>query len=119
MGNYTQDPISSFSQKFDPITALAAYNDSTSLILDIRGMNDKAIIVKNTGAGALTFRILGSIDSRENGGTLEWDETQLGDTVVAPAAQSAQRFDTYYNYLKIQVKDVGGVAVIKAAATGN
>lgn len=120
MGNYVLDPISSFAEKHAPITALAAYDNSTSWVIDLRGQNDKVVIVKNIGGSALTFNILGSIDGgTSEDGAIEYDETHLGDTVVAPAAQSVQRFADYYTYIKVQVKGVGGIAVIKAASTGN
>jgi hypothetical protein len=125
MGNYVMDPISSFTDRRGPITALAAYDDATSWVIDIRGQNDKVVIVKNTGAGALTYNILGSIDSPDMGlkdqapFVQEWDLIHLGDTVVAPAGVSIQKFSDYYTYLKVQVKGVGGIATIKVAATGN
>lgn len=119
MGSYIMDPISSFADKKGPITALAAYDDTTSWVIDLRGQNDKVVIVKNSGGAALTYNILGSIDAGDPGVALEYDETHLGDTVVAPAAQSVQRFGDYYTYIKIQVKGVGGIATIKVAATGN
>jgi len=125
MGNYVLDPISSFTDKRGPITALAAYDDATSYVIDIRGQNDKVLIVKNTGASSLTFNILGSIDSPDLGlqgqapFVPEWDLTHLGDTVILTGASSIQKFSDYYTYLKVQVKGVGGIATIKIAATGN
>ena len=125
MGNYVLDPISSFTDRRDGIAALAAYDDSTSWVIDIRGQNDKVVIVKNTGAAQLTYTILGSIDSPDLGlqgqadFVPEWDLIHLGDTAVAAGAQDAQKFSDYYTYLKIQVKGVGGIATIKVAATGN
>jgi hypothetical protein len=119
------DPISSFTDKRGPTTALAAYSATTDWVIDIRGQNDKVVIVKNTGAGALTYTILGSIDSPDLGlkGQAdfipEWDLTHLGDTVVAPAASSIQKFPDYYTYILIRVKGVGGIATTKIAATGN
>lgn len=117
MGNNVMDPISSFTERHGPIAALAAYDASTSIRIDIRGQNDKVVIVKNTGSSALTFNILGSIDSVPD--AIEWDLTHLGDTVVAPAGMNAQKFPDYYTYLLIQVKGVGGIATVKIAATGN
>jgi hypothetical protein len=118
MGNYTLDPICSFTDRHAPITALAAYDATTSWLIDMRGQNDKIIIVKNTGAAALTFTILGSVDSPDLG-AYEWDKTILGDTIVAPAGISIQEFSAYWPYILVQVKGVGGIAVIKAAATSN
>lgn len=118
MASYVMDPISSFTDKRAGIVATALYADATSWVIDIRGQNDKIIIVKNTGAAALTYNILASIDD-ELDGALEWDLVHLGDTVVAPAGMSVQKFSDYYTYLKVQVQGVGGVATIKAAATGN
>ena len=125
MGNYTMDPIASFTDKRGPITALAAYDAATSWTIDLRGQNDKVIIVKNTGAASLTYNILGSIDSPDFGlvgqttFVPEWDLTHVGDTVVLAGASSILKFADYYTYLKIQVKGVGGIATIKVAATGN
>jgi tRNA A58 N-methylase Trm61 len=117
MGNYVADFVTSFTQRYGPITALAAYDDTTSIVVDIRAQNDKVILVKNTGAGGLTYRILASIDSAPD--AIEYDITHLGDTAVGAAAQNLQKFSDYYTFIKIQVKDVGGVAVVKVAAAGN
>ena len=117
MPNYVMDPISSFTRRTGPITALAAYDDTTSVLVDLRGQNDKIIIVKNSGAGALTFNILASADSFPD--PVEWDITHLGDTVVAPGATNVQMFSAYYPTMIIQVKGVGGIATVKVAATGN
>ena len=125
MGTYVMDPISSFTDKRGPTTALAAYSATTDWIIDLRGQNDKVVIVKNTGAAALTYTILGSIDSpdykvpEQTEFVPEWDLTHLGDTVVAPAAMSIQKFPDYYTYILIRVKGVGGIATTKVAATGN
>lgn len=125
MGAYVMDPISSFTDKRGPTAALAAYSATTDWIIDLRGMNDKVVIVKNSGGSALTYTILGSIDSpdykvpEQDEFVPEWDLTHLGDTVVAPAAMSIQKFSDYYTYLCIRVKGVGGISVIKIAATGN
>lgn len=125
MGNYVLDPISSFTDKRGPITALANYDATTDWVVDLRGQNDKVIVVKNTGAAGLTYTILGSIDSPDFGlqgqsdFVPEWDLTHLADTVVAPAGISIQKFPDYYTYILIRVKGVGGIATVKVAATGN
>ena len=124
MGNYVMDPISSFTDKRGPITAIATYDVTTDWAIDLRGQNDKVIIVKNTGAAGLTYTILGSIDSPDYGASLtdfvpEWDLTHVGDTVVAPAGSSILKFPDYYTYILIRIKGVGGIATIKVAAAGN
>jgi hypothetical protein len=121
MGVLVMDPLSSFTQRFGPITPLAAYDPTTSITIDVRAQRDKVLLIKNTGGAALTFTILASIDSpkEEDGYTPEFDIVHLGDTVVAPAGQSLQAFTNYYSMVQIQVKGVGSIAVIKAAGFGN
>ena len=114
MGASTIDPFETFWSQCGPITALAGYDASTSWIIDIKNEANKAILVKNTGTSALTYQILASID---NG--VEFDIPFKGDTVVAPAAQSLYEFSNHFTNIKIQVKGVGGIAIIKATASGN
>ena len=118
MGTYSMDVAASFTEKHGPISALAAYNDSTSVVIDMRSMNDKVVFVKEVGGSAgITFKILASIDS--NPDTIEYDITHLGDTAVGASGSSLQKFSDLYTFIKIQVKGAGGIAVIKVAGAGN
>ena len=110
-GNYVIDNFATFWDKRGPITALAAYDATTSWEVDIKAYGDKVLLVKNTGAAALTFNVLGSLDNGE-----EYDIVEKSDNAVAPSAQELYQFSDHYTNVKIQVKGVGGIAVLKFAA---
>lgn len=117
MGNYVLDMFTSFTQRFGPLTPLAAYDTTTDTKIDMRSMNDKSVMVKNLGASSLTYTILGSVDSGPD--PIEFDLVELTDTAVLPATQNLHRFTAYYAYILIRVSGVGSSAVIKVAGTPN
>jgi len=113
-GNYTQDPFETFWDKRGPITALAGYDATTSWSVDIKAQACKSILVKNTGAAGLTWNIIGSLDNGE-----EFDYTVKADNAIAAGQQEFYSFTTHFTNIKIQVKGIGGIAIIKVTASGN
>lgn len=113
-GNYTQDPFETFWDKRGPITALAAYDASTSWVVDIRAQACKTVLVKNSGASPLTWKILASLDNAE-----EFDYELKAEAPIAAGNQELYAFTVHYTHIKMMVKGVGGIATIKVTASGN
>ena len=139
MGDFNIPHVTQFTKK-KTIVPLSSYDASTDTIIDVRGMNRKAILVQNTGStGATgTYSILASIDemqpttgvtgaatfearaSARQTPNVDWDITHLGDTGIAPGAQSFVEFTNNYSLLKVRVKNAGiATMVVKAIAATN
>lgn len=93
------DPILAVSLVSDPVTTVDAYGDATSVVLDVQGLKDKALVIKNTGTKTLSWKLLGSID-----GGAEYDVTVKAEADVLSAAYEYYRFTDYYTHLKVQLK---------------
>jgi hypothetical protein len=108
MGNNVLDVDSSFHQ-LNNVTPLVAYDASTSIVLDIQGMNNKAILIKNTGGNSLDWRILGSFD-----GGATYDLTEKAEVALASTTNELYRFTNDYTHIKIDIKSTAGTtAVVK------
>lgn len=82
------------------IVPIAAYDATTDFIVDCRGLNQRALLVLNTGGNSLTYTILGSLDSGA-----AYDLVIKGDTAVLSAAQDLTRDTTNYcTHWKVRVK---------------
>ena len=111
MGNYVLDLDFCFDQQWKDIVPLATYDATTDTVIQIIGLNQKAVMIKNTGGAALTYSIIASLDRG-----IEYDLTERADTVVNSAAQDIYRFTEYYTHIKIRLKSAGSTtATIKAA----
>jgi hypothetical protein len=113
--------MSSFTDVRGPWAALAAYDPTTSWIIDVRAQKDKTILIKNSGTATLTFQILASIDSSQNesGVAPTFDIPFLAPVTVAAGSQSLQQFSNYFSFIQIQIQGVGAIATIKAAGFCN
>jgi len=112
------DPITAVSYVAPVVTTADAYSDVTSVILDVRGLKDKAFVMKNTGAAnALSWKILGSVDDG-----VEYDIAVKSEADVALSSYEYYRLTDYYSHLKIQIKSkVAGnptTAIVKFAGLG-
>ena len=121
--NIVLDPISAFGEKLVVAAVPVAFStdEGEFMDLDIRGMNDKTILFKNTGgANSMDYQILASVDPVDSPADAEYDIVHKGSTAVANGAQALEEFPNYYNYIRIQLRSASGTsAVIKAAGTGN
>lgn len=121
--NHVMDPISAFGEELVvpvvPITFSTTVGEFMEL--DIRGVNDKSILIKNTGAtNPLDYQIMASLDAVDRPGDATYDIVHKSSTSVAKQTQALEKFPDYYNFLRIQVKSaLGSSAEIKVAGTGN
>ncbi|HET6456646.1 MAG TPA: hypothetical protein VFI02_19775 [Armatimonadota bacterium] len=120
--NYVMDPISAFGEEREFATLPVAFSLTEGILdLDIRGMNDKAILLKNTGSvNPMDYQILASIDAVTSPADATYDITHKASTSVAKSDQAFEEFANYYNFIRIQIKSaLGASAELKVAATGN
>ncbi len=114
MATQTIDAILAADALKAGIVPTAAYATATDYIIDLRGIKEKALLVKNTGANSLTYTILGSLDAGA-----AYDLVIKGDTVVATVSQDLTRDSTYCTHWKIRVKAAAvTAATIKFAGIG-
>ena len=114
MATWTNEAITSFSFVPAPISPLPAYGSTTDTIVDMRGMKEQGLLVKNTGAGSLTYQINGSYDDG-----LTFDMPIQADTAVAPSAQNQFLGTSYYTHWQIRVKSAATTtAQLKIVALG-
>lgn len=121
--NYVLDPISAFGQELEVAAVPVAYSTTAGefLRIDLRGLNDKTILFKNTGGvNSMDYQILASVDAVTDPALATYDITHKATTAVGASSQALEKFADYYNFIQIQVKSASGTsAEIKIAATGN
>jgi hypothetical protein len=100
MATYISDSVTVLSAAYTFAATLDAYDATTDTILDLRGMKEKLVLMKNTGgANGLTWTILGSVDDG-----VEYDIVVKADANVALSAQEIFRGSEYYTHWKVRVK---------------
>lgn len=107
------DPVLCGSADYTPAAPLAAYDATTDTVLDIGGLKEKALMVKNSGGAAATYTILGSLNDG-----LSYDFVVKADTVVNAAALDTYRDSVYYTHWKVRVKGVGSAPKVTIAGIG-
>ena len=111
------DPVLTVELTTSSVTTLDAYDASTSQVLEVRGLKDKAFVIKNTGSKTLTWNMLGSID-----GGVAYDVAIKADADILTTAYEYYRLTDYYTHVKIQMKSkLAGnptTAVVKLAGLG-
>ena len=118
MATRITDAVTSTSIVPVTFTTADAYAANKSVVLDIRGLKEKNVLIKNTGnTNALTWSILGSLDDGAS-----FDIQVQADTSLAHSAQVLFSSSVYYTHYTIQVKSAGSssptTAVIKFAGIG-
>ena len=103
MGRSKIDHVAAMSLTPAAITTTDAAEDATDFLVDMRGMLDKAVLVKNTGANSLTYSIFGSLNDGAS-----YDIAVKAETAVGAAAQNLYRDSDYYTHWKIRVRSTGG-----------
>lgn len=116
MGTRVIDRVTVTSLAPAAITTAAAYGATTDTIVDLRGLKDKALLVKNThAANSLTYTVLGSLNDG-----VSYDLVIKADTAVAGLAQDLFRNADYVTHWKIRVRDTvaasNGIASLQLAA---
>ena len=122
-GNYVNDVDSSFWQTFGPVVPPATYNVDPeadgNFLVDLRGMSRVTFFMRNSGAGALNWKLSGSIDG---GDTFEIAE--LTTTNVGAAAVSDYWWTNWvdsgghvYTHMLIQTELATGIATVKVSGT--
>ncbi len=116
MGVRVIQPVQVLSLSPLAITTANAYDAATDTIVDLRGMKDKALLVKNThAANGITYSVLGSLNDGSS-----YDLTIKADTAVAAVSQDLFRNADYVTHWKIRVKSTvaaaHGTAALQIAA---
>ena len=98
---------------------LTGYTGSTDMVFDVRGMDRKALLVKNAGASGATAGIEYSILASVDGG-VEYDVNHLVGATLAAAGQTFIEFNNNYTHVKVRVESDGDTTVVvKHIASSN
>ena len=114
MGSFRIDHAQQLWTSVD-IVPQAGYTAATDKVFDAQGMFRKSLLIKNTGATAITCSVVGSMD----GGT-EYDVVHATGASVSPAGQTLVEFSNGYTHVKLQTKSAGATTVVvKYVASSN
>ena len=97
-------PITALSVVYSPVVGLNAYDASADAVVDLRGMRDKVVVVKETGGSSgITYTILGSVDDGAS-----YDLTVKSDTAISAGSLATFRTTDYYTHWTIRAKATSG-----------